>query len=226
MAICTAGRPWAVRGDRQAGGVCLVHHGLQLILGELAQHHLRACGREPAAGHHLDDVRAPRGALAHRGPQLLLARGFAAHAGTVTTGAGDRRSRRQHGWVAGIVGGRAPLEHGEAPVAQVPDGRHPGRQVGAQALADDGLHAVLARLVDPVQGPVCAVSTQVNVRVDQSRQHRAAGHLQDLAAVRHGRGPRFHPRDTHAVEQDERTARYRPLPVERRACPDAEHRSP
>jgi hypothetical protein len=54
-----------VRGNRQVGGVRLADHHPHLLEGELAEHHLRAGGREPAAGHDLYDVDAALGALSH-----------------------------------------------------------------------------------------------------------------------------------------------------------------
>jgi hypothetical protein len=56
-----------VRGHRQPGRVRLADHHPQLLEGELAEHHLRAGCREPAAGHDLYDVDAALGALSHDG---------------------------------------------------------------------------------------------------------------------------------------------------------------
>jgi hypothetical protein len=72
--------------------------------------------------------------------------------------------------------------------------------VPAQVLFDDGHHGVLARLADPLQGPVGAVGAQVDVRVDQPGQHRAAGRLQHLAALRRRRGSRLHRGDAAVVD--------------------------
>ncbi len=57
-----------MRGNRQAGGVSLVDHTPQLLQDELAEQHLRARGREPAAGHDLNDVDAALGAFLHGAP--------------------------------------------------------------------------------------------------------------------------------------------------------------
>ena len=91
-------------------------------------------------------------------------------------------------------------------------------------LFDDVYHAVLARLFDPVQGPVRSVGAQVDVRVDQPRQHVPPGHLQHLAAIRCRRGARLHPGDAAVVDQHQRPTRHDPLPVERPARPDPEQR--
>jgi hypothetical protein len=56
-----------VGGNRQASGVRLADYHPQLLEGELAEHHLRAGCREPAAGHDLYDVDAALGALSHGG---------------------------------------------------------------------------------------------------------------------------------------------------------------
>ena len=82
-----------------------------------------------------------------------------------------------------------------APLAGAPDPWHetdaPSRRSAPPYHMTDMIAAepfvaerVLARFADPVQGPVGSVGAQVDVRVVQPRQHRAAGHVQHLAAIR------------------------------------------
>ena len=64
-----------VRGHRQAGGVRLPHHHPQFPEGELAQHHLGARRREPAADHDLHHIDAALGALLHSTPTTMISSG-------------------------------------------------------------------------------------------------------------------------------------------------------
>ena len=81
-------------------------------------------------------------------PQLLGARGLAAHVPAVAAHAGDRRAGGEDRREAGGPG-VAALQHRPPSVAQVPDGRHTGREVPAQPVVEiaEVYDAAEARLV-------------------------------------------------------------------------------
>jgi hypothetical protein len=78
-AALDGGQRVGVGDDGETLAVGLVHHGAQLGEAELGLQHVGARRHHPAAGHDLDDGRAPLGPLANRPAQLVLARRLAAH---------------------------------------------------------------------------------------------------------------------------------------------------
>ena len=201
----------------------LLDHAAQLREGELAGGEVGAGRHGAAAGHHLHDVDPSLRSLPHGGPQRVLAGHLAAHHPAVPADRGDGRTGGDD--VRAVVRGRAvaALHDRPAVVAQVPDRRHARGQLLGERRLDHGVQLVGRELRQALQGAVVGVAAQVDVRVDEARQQRAVGEVDELDAVRHRRAGGLHPGDPPVVDEDHCAVRPQRLAVEGPRRPYRQH---
>src|SRR6185503_9098918 len=213
-----------VRGDEGAGLRSLVHRRVDLLLGELGLRRRRAGGKHRAGRNHLDEVGAAREqflhALAHFGRAAgdaaahlvrnhdALGFGLADHL-TAATGRGDVGSGDVHARALDLAGVDRVAErdvHERTVGADVAHGREPG--VERRARVRDAHERVACRGARERRGDVrgADVADEVRVQVDESRQHRVCGPVNEAAAAARVRGPR-RDRDDAAVLDADRTVR-------------------
>ena len=122
-------------------------------------------------------------------------------------------------------GGRtvAAVHDGPPVVAQVPDRRHAGGQLLGQRRVDHRLQVVGRELRQTFQGAVLRVAAQVDVRVDETRQHGAVGEVDELDAVRERRAAGLDADDLPVLDEHHRALGPQVLAVEGPGRPYRQH---
>ena len=153
----------------------------------------------------------------------VLAGHLAAHHPAVPADRGDGRTGGDD--VRLVVRARAvaAIHDGPPVVAQVPDRRHARGQLLGQRRVDHRLQVVGRELRQPLQGAVLRVTAQVDVRVDEPRQHGAVGDVDELDAVRHRSAGGLDAGDPAVLDEDHRAVRPQLLAVEGPGRPDRQH---
>ena len=189
-----------VRGDRQTGRVGSIHNEAQLGGRELGAHDIAARSVDASRGHHLDDVHAALHPFGDGSDDLRGPGDFPAHEVTVPGRAGQGRSGRDDGRLAG-AGGRllvSTLDNAEAPIAQITHGGHARGKLVAKRPGDDLVDLLVGVAGDPIQGRDSAVGDQVRVRFDQAGQqcsviagHRTVIREREIVRIRRRRSGRL-----------------------------------
>jgi hypothetical protein len=164
------------------------------------------------------------GPLSDCATQAVLTRRLPAHPGTVTVGAGDRRTGTHDRRALGMCS--VPVDHGPPRVAEVPDGGDAGRELDRERGGDDLIEFVVPELGELVQCPGSAVAAEVHVGVDEPREKRSPGYLGDRAVRGCGGRSRFHREDRRPADQYEGSAGDAPLAVECSRSPISVHVGP
>jgi hypothetical protein len=214
-----------VHGHRQTGGVCLLDQQPQLLDRELGNEHVGARSDQAAACHHFDHVNPSRHPLSYGSHDLVRAADLAAEVAAVSARGGDW-------WTGGKDPGQPivhqplrvpPFDDIEVPIAEVTDRCHTSGELASQRLADHGVDFFRGVPGSTVQRHHVAVADEVDMRVDQPRQHGRIAVVDQLTIGGQLVPHRLDADNATVLDENSDTTGAEIFTVEGMSCPEREH---